>query len=337
MSSSHHFFDTATITMAAGHGGPGSVSFRREKFVPKGGPDGGNGGDGASVIFVANHNLRSLQDFRYKTKYKAPDGTPGSGRQCYGKKGEDLLLKVPCGTLIKDPVSGEIIVDFVEDGQTWYAVRGGKGGMGNMHFATSTHQTPYYAQPGLPGEERQVSLELKLLADVGLIGFPNVGKSTIISKITAARPKIANYPFTTLVPNLGVVNYAPEQSFVVADIPGIIKGAHEGIGLGHEFLRHVERTRFLLHVLDVSGIEGRDPIDDYKVLNKELKLYDPKLAKKKQVIVLNKMDLVYDSEVIETVAAFFTKKKLPVFVVSAATGKGLQPVVDYCAEHLFTI
>ena len=328
------FIDVAEIKCISGHGGAGCSSFRREKYIPKGGPDGGDGGDGGSIYLVADHNLHSLLDYKYKTKYRAQSGEPGGGKQMHGKSAQDLILKLPCGTIVTDADTEELIVDLAVPGEKYLLAKGGKGGLGNVHFTSSVRQAPVYAQPGLDGEEINIKLELKVLADVGLIGFPNVGKSTIISKVTAAKPKIANYHFTTLVPNLGVVKYDDNFNFIVADIPGIIEGAHEGVGLGHQFLRHVERCSFLLHILDVSGIEGRDVIDDYTILNKELKLFAKNLAKKKQVIVLNKADLVYDKEVIEKVKEYFVKKKLPVYVISAATGEGLKEVVDYCAKIL---
>jgi GTPase len=328
------FIDEAKITCIAGHGGQGCSSFRREKYIPKGGPDGGDGGLGGSVVIVADERLRSLMDYKYKRTYQAQNGFPGEGRQKHGKNAIDMILKVPCGTIVYDAETEDILCDMKENNQEFVVVVGGKGGLGNMNFATSIRQAPQYAQPGLSGEESVIRLELKLLADVGLLGFPNVGKSTLISKVTDAKPKIANYHFTTLVPNLGVVKYDVGQSFVIADIPGIIEGAHDGVGLGHQFLRHVERTGFLLHLLDVSGIEGRDPKEDFKILNKELECFSSELSKKEQVVVLNKADLVYDKEHIADIVNHFKKKKFEVFVVSAATTEGLKEVIDFCALKL---
>ena len=268
------FIDIAEIYVKAGDGGNGMVSFRREKYIPAGGPDGGDGGDGGNVIFTADEHLRTLYDFRYRKHYKADRGNDGGTRKCTGKNGTDLVIKVPCGTLIKDKETGLIIADLTRDGQSVIIAKGGKGGKGNVHFATSTRQTPNFARNGTFGEERWVILELKVLADVGLIGFPNVGKSTLLSMVSAARPKIANYHFTTLTPNIGVVSMGLNESFAMADIPGLIEGAHEGVGLGHDFLKHVERTRMLIHVVDVSGLEGRDPMEDFHIINEELKKYN---------------------------------------------------------------
>ncbi|MEG2538811.1 MAG: GTPase ObgE, partial [Clostridium sp.] len=290
------FIDIAKIYIKAGDGGHGSSSFRREKYVPLGGPDGGDGGDGGSVIFEVNEGLRTLLDFKYKRKHIAESGINGESQKMYGRAGKDLIIKVPPGTLIKEEETGKIVADLKEHGDRVVAVRGGRGGKGNAKFATATRQAPNFAQPGLPGEELNVVLELKLLADVGLVGFPNVGKSTMLSMVTGAKPKIANYHFTTLTPNLGVVDIKGIESFVLADIPGLIEGAHEGVGLGIDFLRHVERTRLLLHVVDVSGVEGRDPIDDFEKINDELKLYNEKLSRKPQIVVANKTDIAEDEE-----------------------------------------
>ena len=285
------FVDVAKINLKAGKGGDGAVAFRREKYEPAGGPYGGDGGDGGSIVLVADEGIRTLMDFRYKRHYKAETGENGRTKKQFGKSGQNLTLKLPVGTLVKDANTGKVIVDMKEHNQEFTIVKGGKGGRGNAKFATATRQAPRFAEPGRPGEERDIVLELKLLADVGLIGFPNVGKSTILSIVSEAKPKIANYHFTTLKPNLGVVKIEEGQSFVIADIPGLIEGAHEGVGLGHDFLRHVERTRVLVHVLDGSGIEGRNPIEDFYSINEELLKYNPKLGEKPQIIVANKMDL----------------------------------------------
>ena len=277
------FIDTARIFLKAGRGGDGAVSFHREKYVAAGGPDGGDGGRGGSIVFVADPNLSTLMDFRYKRKYAAPCGENGRGARCNGKNAQDLVIRVPRGTLVKEAESGLVIADISTD-EPVVVAKGGKGGWGNVHFATPTRQIPRFAKPGLPGEELEVQLELKLIADVGLIGFPNVGKSTLISAISAAKPKIANYHFTTLSPVLGVVRVGPEASFVAADIPGLIEGAADGVGLGHDFLRHVERCRMLLHVVDVSGSEGRDPKEDFAAINAELQRFSPQLAAREQLV-----------------------------------------------------
>ena len=284
------FYDRTKIYVKAGNGGNGAVSFRREKYVPLGGPDGGDGGRGGDIILVADEGLRTLVDFRYKRHYKGDRGEHGQGKDRHGKSAEDLILRVPVGTIVKDAETGEILADFTKHGQREVVAKGGRGGRGNARFISNTNKAPTVAERGEPGEERWLLLELKLLADVGLVGFPNVGKSTLISKVSAARPKIADYPFTTLVPNLGVVR-VEEESFVMADIPGIIEGAHTGAGLGLEFLRHVERTRLLLHVLDISGSEGRDPVQDFEIINRELREYSPALAERPMLVVPNKIDL----------------------------------------------
>ncbi|MEG0370796.1 MAG: GTPase ObgE, partial [Clostridium sp.] len=317
------FIDVAKIYIKSGDGGHGSASFRKEKYVPLGGPDGGDGGDGGDVIFVVNEGLRTLLDFKYKRKHIAERGEDGAGQKMYGRAGKDLVIKVPPGTVIKDAESGKIIYDLKKEGEKAIVAAGGKGGRGNAKFATATRQAPNFAQPGLPGEERNIILELKLLADVGLVGFPNVGKSTILSMVTGAKPKIANYHFTTLTPNLGVVDVKGIDSFVLADIPGLIEGAHEGVGLGIEFLRHVERTRLLLHVVDVSGVEGRDAIEDYEKINDELKLYNEKLSKKPQIVVANKTDIAEDDEAYENLKYYVEEKGMKIFKISAATNTGL--------------
>ncbi|MEW5899603.1 MAG: GTPase ObgE, partial [Bacillota bacterium] len=285
------FYDTAKIYVKAGDGGNGCVSFRREKYIPEGGPDGGDGGRGGNVVFRADEGLRTLVDFHYQRRYLAGRGQHGKGKNMHGRSGEDLVVRVPAGTVVRDAQSGMVLADLVRDGQEVVVARGGRGGRGNARFAGPKNKTPVFAEKGEPGEERWLELELKLLADVGLVGFPNAGKSTLISRVSRARPKIADYPFTTLVPNLGVVTLGEGVSFVIADIPGLIAGAHQGAGLGHRFLRHTERTRLLVHVIDVAGVEGRDPLEDFYVLNRELFLYNPLLAQKVQLIAANKIDL----------------------------------------------
>lgn len=331
------FVDIAKILVKSGKGGDGRVSFRREKYVPDGGPDGGDGGKGGSVIIVADSGLRTLMDFRYKKKYIAEPGEDGGKKKCFGKDSEDLIIKVPVGTLIKDEASGKIIVDLIAQGSKFVIAKGGKGGRGNPHFKNSTRQAPTFAEQGRPGEERNIILELKMIADVGLVGYPNVGKSTILSVVTKARPKIANYHFTTLQPNLGVVETVKGKSFVLADIPGLIEGAHEGIGLGHDFLRHVERTRFIIHVVDVSGVEGRDPITDFETINNELQMYGDRLASRPQIVAANKTDLLFDDEAFNAFKAYLTGKGYEVFPISAATGEGLDPLMLRATELLDTI
>lgn len=323
------FIDEAKILAKAGDGGRGCVSFRREKYVPKGGPDGGNGGRGGDVIFVADARLSSLLDFRYRKEFIAERGQHGMGSLCSGKDGQDLVIKVPAGTIIKNDDTGEILADMVEDGQVYLCCKAGRGGKGNAHFATSTHQTPRFAQPGEPGEEKRLSLELKLLADVGIIGFPNAGKSTLISHISAAKPKIADYPFTTLVPNLGVVKFGEFGGFVVADIPGLIEGAHEGKGLGIKFLRHIERTRIFIHVLDLSPMTKREPLNDFEVVNAELRAFNAELAQRPQVVALNKLDITEANEHLPELLKFFERLGIKVFPISAATGKGLTELVNH--------
>lgn len=328
------FIDKAKIYLKAGNGGDGSVSFRREKYVPAGGPDGGDGGNGASVIFEVDLGIRTLMDFKYQTKYKAPAGEHGSKRNRSGKNGEDIVLKVPAGTIVKDEETGLVIADLKEEGDRIVVARGGRGGKGNTNFATATRQAPNFARPGTDGEERWVVLELKMIADVGLLGFPNVGKSTFLSLVTKAKPKIANYHFTTLTPNLGVVESKYGDSFVLADIPGIIEGASEGIGLGHEFLRHVERTKVLIHIVDISGIEGRDAIEDFDKINEELRLYNEKLYSRPQIVVANKSDLLFDESVYENFKENIEARGYKVFKMSAATREGVDEVIAYAGTLL---
>lgn len=330
------FVDIAKITVKAGKGGNGSVAFRREKYIPMGGPDGGDGGDGGSVILVADEGLRTLMDFRYKKHYQAENGEDGRGKKQYGADGKDLYVKVPVGTLIKDEETGIVLADLKTHGQEYVAARGGRGGKGNVKFKSSIRRAPRFAQPGTKGEERVIVLELKLLADVGLVGFPNVGKSTILASITSAKPKIANYHFTTLKPNLGVVSIEEGHSYVLADIPGLIEGASEGAGLGLDFLRHVERTRLLLHVLDASGHEGRDPVEDFYKINEELKQYSGKLSEKEQILVLNKMDLPGAMDNAERIIKEFSDE-YEIIQVSAATGQGLDLLKKRAYERLLQI
>lgn len=326
------FVDTAKIHLRAGKGGDGAVSFHREKYVAAGGPDGGDGGRGGSIIFCADESLSTLADFRYKRKYSAENGENGKAGRSSGKSAPDLTVLVPKGTLVKDAETGRIIADISSSEPTVIA-KGGNGGWGNTHFATATRQVPRFSKPGNPGEELDVLLELKLLADVGLVGFPNVGKSTLISVVSEAKPKIANYHFTTLSPVLGVVRYGEGSSFVMADIPGLIEGAGEGVGLGHEFLRHVDRCRLLLHVLDVSGSEGRDPIEDFAKINAELEKFDPALATRKQIIVANKCDLC-DEETVENVRKYFEDKGYAFFPVMAPIKEGTRELIDFVAAEL---
>ena len=326
------FVDIAKIHLKAGNGGNGAVSFHREKYVAAGGPDGGDGGRGGNIVFKADSNLSTLADFRYKRKYCAEAGENGKAGRCSGKKAPDLIISVPTGTLIKDAETGRIIADISDD-EPIIVAKGGNGGWGNSHFATATRQVPRFAKSGNPGEELDVTLELKLLADVGLIGFPNVGKSTLVSVVSEAKPKIANYHFTTLTPVLGVVRLGEGTSFVMADIPGLIEGAGEGIGLGHEFLRHVERCRLLVHVLDISGSEGRDPIDDFDKINKELAVFSSELAERPQIVVGNKCDLI-DEDEIERISKYFEDKGYKFFPIMAAIAEGTQPLIKYVAEQL---
>jgi len=319
------FIDYAEISISGGKGGDGAVTFRREKYVPKGGPSGGNGGDGGSVIIEARHNLATLLDFRYRKKYDAANGEIGGNSRKDGKNGGDVLIKVPVGTIIKDAVSGKVLFDLDQDGMRVVAAKGGKGGKGNSNFATPTNQAPRYAEPGRLGEERNIILELKLIADIGLVGFPNAGKSTLISKISAARPKIADYPFTTLEPNLGIVQYKDYQSFTVADIPGIIEGAHEGKGLGLKFLRHIERTKVLVYLIDITS---EDYENDYHVLQNELKSYSKKLALKPKLLILSKSDLVEESEIDKLLKKRLKKLDKRIHIISAVTGAGIEKLLD---------
>lgn len=331
------FVDRAKISIRAGKGGNGMVSFRREKYVPDGGPDGGNGGRGGNVIIMVDSGMRTLMDFRYKTKYEAEHGGDGGKKKCTGKDGDHLIIKVPPGTLVRDVKSGMILADLMEPDAKTVVARGGKGGRGNTEFKNPTRQAPTFAEAGFKGEERVIELELKMIADVGLVGYPNVGKSTFLSVVTKAKPKIANYHFTTITPNLGVVEAIKGKAFVLADIPGLIEGASDGVGLGHDFLRHVERTRLLIHVVDVSGIEGRDPIADFEQINLELKLYNEKLAKRPMIVVGNKMDMVYDESRLEDFKAHIAKYDMPLFLVSAATQEGMDDVMRLVTERLDTI
>ena len=330
------FADRAKIIIKSGKGGNGHVSFRREKYVPNGGPDGGDGGKGGDIVFLADDGVNTLSDYRYKHKFAAQGGQDGGKKNCHGKYGEDLVLKVPYGTVIKDAESGKVIADMSGDNTRQVILKGGRGGQGNQHYATSTMQAPKYAQPGQEAIEIEVLLELKVIADVGLIGFPNVGKSTLLSRVTNAQPKIANYHFTTLSPNLGVVDLDGGKGFVIADIPGLIEGASEGIGLGHEFLRHIERTRVLIHLVDAASTEGRDPIADIYAINKELDAYNLDLMKKPQVIAANKIDAIYgdENEVLQKIKDEFEIKGIKVFPVSAVSGKGVMELLYYVSSLL---
>ncbi len=328
------FIDYVKITVTSGKGGNGAKSFRREKYVAAGGPDGGDGGKGGDVYFVVDKDANTLIDFKFKKKFVAENGQNGSGCNSYGKSGQDLYIKVPLGTIVKDAENGKVILDMSQIGQTELVIKGGRGGKGNSHFATPTRQVPNFAQDGEPGIEKELILELKLLADVGLVGYPNVGKSTIISIMTDARPKIANYHFTTLEPCLGVVKLDSGKSFVIADIPGIIEGASQGVGLGFQFLRHIERTRLLVHVIDISGSEGRNPLEDFENINRELVKYNEKLSKRKQIIVANKMDILQDNEIYEEFKKTMEKKGYEVFAISAATKSGLKEVFNRVAQLL---
>ena len=333
------FADRARIIIKSGKGGDGHVSFRREKYVPDGGPDGGDGGKGGDVIFVVDEGLNTLTDYRHRRKFAAEPGQEGGKKNCHGKNGQDLILKVPEGTVIKDAETDRVIADMSGDNKRVVVLKGGKGGLGNQNFATSTMQAPKYAQPGQEAIEIEVKLELKVLADVGLGGFPYVGKSTLVSRVTNAQPKIANYHFTTLSPNLGVVDMEEGFGFVIADIPGLIEGAAEGVGLGHEFLRHVERTKVLIHMVDAAGVEGRDPIADIHAINKELEAYNPDLLNKPQVIAANKTDAIYgdENEIIASLSAEFEEKDgIKVYPISAVSGKGLKELLYHVKELLAT-
>ena len=327
------FVDTAKITVKAGNGGNGCVSFHREKYVAAGGPDGGDGGNGGNIILQVDDNLSTLMDFRYKRKYVAENGVDGMGQRKSGKDGKSLTIRVPRGTLVRDAETGEIIKDM-SDSEPYILCRGGKGGWGNTHFATPTRQAPRFAKSGLPGESLDVVLELKLLADVGLIGFPNVGKSTLLSVVSRAQPKIANYHFTTLFPNLGVVYVEEGVSFVLADIPGIIEGASEGAGLGHDFLRHIDRCRLLVHVVDVSGSEGRDPVADFDAINAELKQYSPELAQRPQIVAANKVDILADDSLLDALRSHVEALGYPLLTISAAAHQGTRELVFAIANRL---
>ncbi|MBR3163503.1 MAG: GTPase ObgE [Clostridia bacterium] len=327
------FVDYTKIIIKSGDGGNGAASFRREKYVAAGGPDGGDGGKGGDIYFEASKDKNTLIDFRYNKKFKAGNGENGSGKNCYGKYGEDLTIKVPVGTVIKDAETGKVVADLSHVGQKELILKGGRGGRGNMHFATATRQAPRFAEDGEKGEEKEIILELKLLADVGLLGFPNVGKSTFLSTVTEARPKIANYHFTTLEPNLGVAKVG-NDSFVIADIPGIIEGASEGVGLGIQFLRHVERTRLLLHFIDVSGLEGRNPLEDYHTINEELKKYSEKLSKRKQIIVATKADVIQDESNYNELAQYAKDNNIEIYKISSVTGEGVQKLLEKVVAEL---
>ena len=330
------FADRATIYVRSGKGGDGHVSFRREKYVPDGGPDGGDGGRGGDVIFQVDEGLNTLTDFRHIRKYQAQDGEPGGKKNCRGKNGSDIIIKVPAGTFIKEANSGKVITDMSGDNKRIVLLTGGRGGNGNQHYATPTMQAPKYAQPGQPAKELTLQLELKVIADVGLVGFPNVGKSTFLSRVTNARPKIANYHFTTLNPNLGVVDFEDGDGFVIADIPGLIEGASEGVGLGYEFLRHIERTKVMIHMVDAAGSEGRDPIADIYAINKELTAYNEEIAHRPQVIAANKTDLIYEgeNEIVEKLRKEFEPQGMKVFPISAVSGKGVRELLYYVREEL---
>lgn len=331
------FADRARIFVKSGKGGDGHVSFRREKYVPNGGPDGGDGGKGGDVIFEVDEGLNTLIDFRHIRKYKAEDGEEGGKKNCRGKNGNDIVIKVPAGTVIKEAESGQVITDMSGDNKRVILLKGGRGGNGNQHYATATMQAPKYAQPGVPAQELELILELKVIADVGLVGFPNVGKSTFLSRVTNAKPKIANYHFTTLNPNLGVVDLEGTKGFVIADIPGLIEGASEGVGLGHEFLRHIERTKVIIHIVDAAGTEGRDPIEDIYAINKELEAYNPDIAKRPQVIAANKIDAIYDdgsgNDPVSALKAEFEPQGIKVYSISAISGQGLRELL-YEVNHM---
>lgn len=335
------FADRAKVYIRSGKGGDGHVSFRREKYVPNGGPDGGDGGHGGDVIFEVDEGLNTLIDFRHIRKYKAEDGQEGGKKNCRGKDGNDIIIKVPEGTVIKEAESGKVITDMSGENRRVVLLKGGRGGNGNQHYATSTMQAPKYAQPGQSAQELEILLELKVIADVGLVGYPNVGKSTFLSRVTNAKPKIANYHFTTLNPNLGVVDLEGTGGFVIADIPGLIEGASEGIGLGHEFLRHIERTKVIIHIVDAAGTEGRDPIQDIYTINKELEAYNPDIAKRPQVIAANKIDAMYTDDegrnALQAIKDEFEPKGIRVYPISAVTGEGLKELLYKVNEMLENI
>ena len=331
------FTDYTKIIIKSGDGGNGAATFRREKYVAAGGPDGGDGVKGGDIYFQVDKDKNTLIDFRYNKKFKAGNGENGSGSHCNGKYGEDLIVKVPIGTVVKDKETGKVIADLSNPEQKELILKGGRGGRGNSHFATATRQAPRFSEDGEKGEEKEVILELKLLADVGLLGFPNVGKSTFLAAVTDAKPKIANYHFTTIIPNLGVVKTKDGNGFVIADIPGIIEGASEGTGLGLQFLRHIERTRLLLHFLDVSGAEERDPVEDFHTINRELEKYSEKLSKRKQIIVANKIDAMQDESIYKRLEELAKKEKLEIFKISSATGEGVENLINYVSETLKTL
>lgn len=331
------FTDYTKIVIKSGDGGNGAATFRTEKYVAAGGPDGGDGGKGGNIYFQVDKDRNTLIDFRYNKRFKAGNGQNGSGSRCNGKYGEDLYIKVPIGTVVKDLETGKVVADLSEPDQKELILKGGRGGRGNCHFATATRQAPRFSEDGEKGEEKELILELKLLADVGLLGFPNVGKSTFLSKVTEAKPKIANYHFTTIEPNLGVVKTKNGDGFVIADIPGIIEGASEGIGLGIQFLRHVERTRLLLHMIDVSGTEGRDPVEDFYAINEELKKYSDQLSQRKQILVATKMDSMQEEKNLKKLQELAKKEKLELFKISSVTGEGISELIDYVANRLKTL
>lgn len=322
------FIDRARIFVQSGKGGDGMSSFRHEKFVPKGGPNGGDGGQGGNVVLVADRNVNTLVDFRFRRLFKAKPGVKGEGSNKYGRNAEDLVITVPLGTIVKDEETGQVMADLSRDGQRAIVAKGGRGGRGNWHFRTSANRTPTFAERGEPGEERWLRLELKVLADVGLLGYPSVGKSSILRKVSAAQPEVAAYHFTTLNPILGVVNLPDHRSFVMADIPGLIDGASEGVGLGHDFLRHIERTKILIHVIDVSGIEGRDPIEDYEKINAELAKYSEKLSRKQQIVAANKIDLLGDSDNLERLMDYMAAHGVEVYPICAMTGEGMDKLLE---------
>ncbi|NJD39589.1 MAG: GTPase ObgE [Geobacter sp.] len=330
------FIDEVTLFCASGHGGAGCVSFRREKFIPFGGPNGGDGGRGGDVIFEATSSLSTLLELRHKPHQKAERGRHGMGKDRHGAAGADLTIKVPVGTLIKDAETDEELADLTENGQRIVLLKGGRGGQGNARFATATNKAPKFAQPGEEGEERKLRLELKLMADVGLLGLPNAGKSSLIAKVSAARPKVADYPFTTLAPSLGVVTYKNFRSFVMADIPGIIEGAHAGAGLGHRFLKHLERSGMLVHLVDISGIPESDPFASFEAVNRELMLFSEELGNKAQIVVLTKMDLPEAQEHCEQAVAWFAERQVPVYPISSATGQGIEALLDAIARRLWS-
>lgn len=333
------FADRAKIIIRSGKGGDGCVSFRREMYVANGGPDGGDGGKGGDIIFQVDEGLNTLIDFRHKRKYAAEDGQPGRKRRCHGANGKDLILKVPAGTIVMEAHAGKVIADLSGDNKRQIILRGGKGGNGNMHYATSTMQVPKYAQAGVSALELEVLLELKLIADVGLVGFPNVGKSTFLSRVTHARPKVANYPFTTLNPHLGVVDYQDVDGFVIADIPGLIEGASQGTGLGHEFLRHIERTRAMIHLVDAASVEGRDPVEDIYKINEELRLYNQEIAARPQIIAANKIDALGERshETLQKIRQEFEPKGIPVYGISAVSGQGVKELLWAVKNLLATL